>query len=139
MTAEENIATIRRAIQAINDRDLHINPTLVTSGFIRHDLAGAFREVGGPEGVTDFLQLFLKAVPDLQIKVEDIIATENRAAIRVTMKGTHQGEFQGVAPTGKKVKISGNHLYCFEEGKMAEAWNLWDVATFLRQIGALTT
>ncbi len=139
MTAEQNIATLKRAIQAINDRDLSIVPQLVTPGFVRHDLAGAFREVGGREGVADFLQLLLKALPDLQIKVEDIFATEKRVALRVTLVGTHQGEFQGIAPTGRKVKVSGNHLYRFEEGKIAEAWQLYDVAGFLRQIGALTT
>lgn len=139
MTVEENISTIRRAVQAINDRDLSIIPQLVTPGFVRHDLAGAFREAEGREGVTDFLQLVLKALPDLQIKVEDIFATERRVALRITWVGTHRGEFQGIAPTGKKVKISGTNLYRFEEGKIAEAWQLYDVAGFLRQIGALTT
>jgi len=139
MTADENIATIRRIIKAINDRDLSIILQLVTPRFVRHDLAGAFREVGGREGVTDFIQLLLTALPDLHITVEDIFATENRVAFRVTIKGTHQGEFQGVAPTGKQVKFSGNHLYHLEEGKIAEAWQLYDLAGFLHQIGALTT
>jgi steroid delta-isomerase-like uncharacterized protein len=138
-TAQANIKTLKRAIQAINDRDLHSVAQLVTPGFVRHDLAGAFRESGGPEGVTDFLQLLLKALPDLHITVDDIFATENRVAIRVTLVGNHQGAFQGIPPTGKRVKFSGNHLYRFEAEKIAETWQLYDVAGFLRQIGALTT
>jgi len=138
MTAEENIATMRRIIQAINDRDLGSIPQFVTLGFVRHDLAGAFREVEGREGVADFLQLVLKALPDVRVKVEDIFATENRVALRVVWEGAHQGEFQGIVPTGRKVKLSGINLYRFEEGKIAEAWQLYDVAGFLRQIGALT-
>ncbi len=138
MTTEKNVATLRRAIQAINDRDLNINPTLVTPGFVRHDLASAFREVGGRDGVTDFLQLLIGAVPDLQIQEEELIATDDRAALRVTLSGTHQGEFQGVAPTGNRVEIRGTHTYRFEDGLLAETWQLWDVATFLRQIGVIT-
>ena len=138
-TAQENIETLKRIIQAINDRDLSIIPQLVTPGFVRHDLAGAFPEAGGREGVADFLDVLLKALPDLQITVEDIFATGNRVALRVTLVGTHQSEFQGITQTGRKVKFSGNHMYRFEEGKIAETWQLYDVAGFLRQIGALTT
>ena len=135
MTTAMNVATLRRAVQAINDRNLSVNPTLVTPGFVRHDLATAFREVGGREGVTDFLQLLIEAVPDLQIQEEELIAAGDHAALRVTLTGTHLGEFQGVAPTGNRVEISGTHTYRFEDGLFAETWQLWDVATFLRQIG----
>ena len=137
MTADENIVTMRRIVEVFNDRDLDIIPQLVTPGFVRHDFAGAFREAGGLEGVADFVQLFLKAMPDLQIKVEDVFATENCLALRVTLTGIHHGEFQGIAPTGKKVKFSGSRMYRFEEGKIAETWQLYDAAGFLRQIGAL--
>ena len=139
MTAEENIATMRRAVQAVNDQDLSIASQLVTPGFVRHDLTGAYQEVRGLEGVTDFIQLVFKALPDLQIKVEDIFATEKRGALRITVSGTHQGEFLGTAPTGKKVEFSQINLYRFEEGKIAETWQLMDVAGFMRQIEALTT
>ncbi|UCE44537.1 MAG: ester cyclase [Candidatus Bathyarchaeota archaeon] len=123
----------------MNDRDLSIVPKLVTPGFVRHDLAGAFREVGGREGVTDFLQLLLKTLPDLRSNIEDIFGTGDRVALRITLVGTHKGGFQGIAATGKKVKFSGSNIYRFEDGKIAEAWQLYDVAGFLRQTGALTT
>lgn len=138
MSTDANVATIRLALKAINERDLTVNPTLVTPGFVRHDLASAFREVGGREGVADILQLLMRALPDLHIQEEEIIATDDdRAALRVTVTGTHGGDFQGVAPTGNSVEISATHTYRFEEGLFAETWQLWDVATFLRQIGAL--
>ncbi len=138
MTAEENMAVIRRIIQAFNDRDLTVVPRLVTSGFVRHDLAGAFVDVKGREEVGDFMQLVLKALPDVHVTIEDLFATEDRAAMRITVTGTHQGEFQGIAPTGKKIKFSSFNLYRFEEEKLAEFWQLIDVANFLRQIGGLT-
>jgi predicted ester cyclase len=120
MTAKMNIITINGIIQDINDRDLDIIPKFVTSKIVSHDLANAFREIGGREGVNDFLHLLLEVLPDLQIKIEDILATKNRVAFRVSMEGTHRGgKFQSVASTGKKVKFNGNHLYHLEEGKIA--------------------
>lgn len=139
MTAEENIATIRQVINAFNDRDLSTMPQFASHGFVRHDLAGAFDEVKGREEVPDYLHQILKTLPDLQIKVEDVFATEKRAAARFTVSGTHHGEFMGTAPTGKKVEYNQINLYSFEEGKIAETWQLMDVAGFMRQIGASTT
>jgi steroid delta-isomerase-like uncharacterized protein len=139
MTAEENMVILRSIIQAFNDRDLTVVPTLVTPGFVRHDLASAFMEVRGREEVDDFMQVVLSALPDIQVTIEDIFATEERGAMRLTVSGTHQGEFQGIAPTGKKVTFSSFNLYRFEEGKLAEFWQLIDVANFLRQIGGLST
>jgi steroid delta-isomerase-like uncharacterized protein len=138
MSAEENIATIKRMIQAFNDRDLTVAPQVVTPGFVRHDLAGALKDTKGREELSDFFQQALKAIPDAQVKMEDIFATENRAAGRGTFTGTHQGEFLGIPPTGKKVKFSAINLYNFEDGKVAAIWQLIDAAGFLRQIGALT-
>jgi len=66
------------------------------------------------------------------------IAAGDRAALRVTLTGTHEGDFQGIAPTGNRAVISGTHPYRFEGGLFAETWQLWDVATFLRQIEAIT-
>ncbi len=137
LSAEENITNIRRIIQAFNDRDLTVVPKLVTSGFVRHDIAAAFTNVEGLDELNDFMQLVLKALPDVQVKIEDIFATNNRAAMRATITGTHQGDFMGTAPTGRKAVFSTFNLYRFEEGKLAEFWQLIDVATFLRQIGVL--
>lgn len=139
MTAEENIRMLRRSIQAVNDRDLSIASQLIAPGFVRHDLSGAFGEIKGLKEVTNCIQLVLKALPDAQVKVEDIFATEKRAALRITISGTHQGEFLGTAPTENKVELNQINLYRFEEGKIAETWQLMDIAGFMRQIGALTT
>jgi steroid delta-isomerase-like uncharacterized protein len=139
MSAEANMEILRKIIQAFNDRDLTVAPTLVTAGFVRHDLASAFVDVRGREEVVDFMQIILKALPDVHVTIEDLFATEERAAMRVTVSGTHRGEFQGIAPTGKKVKFSSVNLYRFEDGKLAEFWQLIDVANFLRQIGGLAS
>lgn len=44
-----------------------------------------------------------EAFPDLSIAVEDVMVEGDRVAARVTMRGTHRGEFQGIEPTGKRV------------------------------------
>ena len=94
-------------------------------------------DVRGKEELGDFLQLIMKALPDIQLKIEDIFATENRVAAYVTASGTHEGELLGFLPTGKQVKYNVINLYRFEGDKIAEQWALIDAAGFLRQIGFL--
>ncbi len=60
---------------------------------------------------------------ELHEVVEDLIAEEDRVVGRYTLYGTHTGEFQGVKPTGRKVKVSGIEIFRIEDGKIAEFWH----------------
>lgn len=72
--------------------------------------------------------------PDLSITVEDVMAEGDRVAARVTMRGTHRGEFQGIAPTGKRVEVKAIDMFRISEGKIVEHWGHADDPTgFLRQ------
>ncbi len=138
MAPQDNIATLRRIIQAIDDRDLAAVAQFVTPDFVRHDLAGAFLVRGaGGRAATDFLRALLEAIPDLKIDVEDILSSDDRLAVRYQFSGTHEGDLFGLAPTSAKVEFSAINIYRFEGDKVAEVWQLWDWATVLNQIGAL--
>jgi len=78
MSAEQNITNAKLAIQAINNRDWSFIPKLLATNFIRHDLSGDFDDIKGHKGTEDFMQLVIKAIPDYQIQIEDIFATEDR-------------------------------------------------------------
>ena len=124
--------------QAINQRDLDAIPPLLAPGFIRHDLTGLFDEIKEGEGVVrDFLQIMITGFPDMQFQEEDIIANDSRLSMRYKISGTHDGDFFGVTPTGKKVIINAVIINHFENGKIAEAWQLIDFGGLFRQIGKL--
>ena len=56
--------------------------------------------------------------PDLTVSVEDVMAEGDRVTARVTMRGTHQGEFQGIAPTGKRVEVKAIDMFHIKDGKI---------------------
>jgi steroid delta-isomerase-like uncharacterized protein len=137
MSAEKNIATIRKAIKALNERDMSTVKDLITTNYIRHDLASTFGERRGQGDTVDFFQSVINGIPDMRMNIQDIFATENRVALRYTLTGTHQGEYRGIPATGKKLEINAIHLYRFEGDKIAEQWALPDVAGMYRQMGVL--
>jgi len=136
--SQDNITTLKKVIQSINDRDLDKIERFATPNFTRHDLTGAFLAEGsGSTEATDFLHTLFEAFPDFRTDVQDVFASGDRVAVRYKFSGTHQGILFGIPSTGKKVDFSGINIYRFEENKIAEAWQLWDWAGVLKQIGFL--
>lgn len=77
------------------------------------------------------------AFPDLEVVVDHVIADGDKVAIRWTARGTHTGNGNGLAATGRKVETSGTVLLRFEDGKLAEEWVAGDTLGLMRQLGLL--
>lgn len=77
-----------------------------------------------------------KNIPDLNFTVEDMVAEGDKVVVRQTMRGTHTGEFMGVAPTGKKFSQMLTCIFRITDGKIAEIWWLADTFGLLQQLGA---
>jgi steroid delta-isomerase-like uncharacterized protein len=76
-----------------------------------------------------------KTLPDFHATIEDMIAEEDKIAVRWTVTGTQKGEFMGIPPTGKKVRFEGMTVYRFEGDKVAEMWWVSNEIAILRQLG----
>jgi len=63
---------------------------------------------------------FRTAFPDLQFRVEDMVAEGEKVVSRLTMRGTHQGDFQGIPPTGKQMTVTGITIERIVDGKAVE-------------------
>ncbi len=79
------------------------------------------------------------AFPDLHVTIEDSIAEDDRVVMRVTLRGTHRGAFQGIAPTGQPVTVSAFDVVRIENGKMIEHWGGPDMLNLLLQLGAVVS
>lgn len=134
MSKEQNIATQKAFGAAINSGELYQFTDLMTSDVKDHDPAPD--QGKGPEGFMRFFEKFREAFPDLKVAVETMVADEEQVAIAYTVTGTHQGDFQGVAATGKKIKARGVQVARFEDGRIAERWGSSDELGILKQIGA---
>jgi steroid delta-isomerase-like uncharacterized protein len=76
---------------------------------------------------------------DSQATIEEIVAEGDLVVTRWTVRGTHEGEWRGIAPTGKPVTITGMTIHRVVDGKIAEAWAEENWLGVMEQIGALPT
>ena len=94
-------------------------------------------ETKGPESVKQFASQYRNAFPDLKITNEDMIAEGDMVVSRQTVTGTHKGEFQGIAPTGKKVTVTSILIVRIVNDKVVESWMNMDSLGFMQQLGII--
>ena len=135
MGPDDNVATLRRLIEAVNQNDLaRVAPEVIAPGFVRHDVAGTWPGVRGEGGVIDLIGSLRAALPDMHFEIDDIFGAGDRVAMRFTLSGTHRAELLGRPPTGRPITVSGINIYRLEDGKIVETWQLADVAGLVHQL-----
>ena len=134
MSAETNKATVRRYYEEVlNQHNLTIVDELFASTFKSHTRTGAVD-----------LQQYIEAVgrshhafPDLQVTIEAQIAEGDLVATHWSARGTHQGVFGGIQPTGKEITFTAMHFHRLADGKITEHWEQFDFAGVVQQLGIL--
>ena len=91
----------------------------------------------GPEAFKQTRTMMYSGFPDLHWTIEEMVAEGEKVAERLTARGTHEGEFMGVAPTGKRVEFQGQAIFHISEGKVLESRGMPDMLGLMQQIGAV--
>jgi serine phosphatase RsbU (regulator of sigma subunit) len=133
MSVEENKAIFRRYAEEVgNQLNLEIVDEIFER-YIAHQPDGSTLE-RGPEDVKRFHGEFHSAFTDFHISIEDQIAEGDKVVSHYTIRGTHQGDFRGLAPTGKEIELKGVTTFRFSpEGKVVETWDSYDQLSLMRQ------
>lgn len=139
MSMEENKAVVRRYIEVLWDKKWEKDNWAVLDELCSPDcvirLGGL--EISGLDALKELFVAFFRGFPDLRGTVEDLTGEGDKVAVRFTWRGTHRGEFEGIAPTNKQVSVTGNGLYRIAGGKIAEAWIHDDELGLMQQLGAI--
>jgi steroid delta-isomerase-like uncharacterized protein len=119
-----------------NQGNFEVVDEVVASDYIGHSSEPAF-ETYGPAGYKQYYASLREAFPDLTVTVEDQIAEGDKVVTRWTARGTHQGIFQGIAPTGKQGTITGITIDRVANGKVVECWTNADDLGLMRLLGVV--
>ncbi len=135
MSAENRTIFRRYAEEIWNKRNTAAIDELIAPDFIGR-IAGS-PDIVGLEGYKKFFTASFTGFPDAQNIVEDIVAEGDKVAARWTFRGTHKGEYLGIAPTGKYVTGTLTAIYRIAGGKIVECWGDADNLGLLRQLGVV--
>jgi len=97
-------------------------------------------DFGGPAGRERFKAMvlgFRAAFADFELVVHDMFGAGERVVTRFEMRGTHEGEFMGIAATGRTVSFDGIAIDVMRDGVRVEGWAEIDRLGLLRQLGAV--
>lgn len=91
-------------------------------------------ELTGLDAVKEYLQVWPAAFPDFEIEIHEQVAERDTVATYFTARGTHEGEFQGIPPTGNTFEGPGVTVDHLEDGMVVEEINVWDNQTLFEQL-----
>ena len=132
MTTMENNALVLRFVEEFWSKgDLSAADELMAADVIIHQ-----PQVGGVAGLKAFNTYLRAAFPDWRSTPEELITEGDKVAERWTGRGTHLGEFQGIAPTGRQVEVPGVVFYRLADGKIAEFRGQFDQFRMMQQLGS---
>ena len=134
MSLEENRAVAHRFFELHDAGELALVDGIVSADAIFH-MPDEADNVEGAEQLKQHIVELRAAFPDVLHVVEDTVAEEEKVAVRVTFRGTHEGEYGGIAPTGRQTLFTVMMFLRMSEGKIVEGWADYDALGFMQQLG----
>jgi len=138
MSAKDLKALTRRFIEEWNKGKaaaMAVIDEMYATNFVSH----GDKDVRGIKNVKKSTSEEFSAFPDLHFTIDDMIAEGDKVAMRITMTGTHKGEYMGAPPTNKKITIRAIAIERFAGSKIVEEWGQTDTLGLMQQLGLAPT
>jgi steroid delta-isomerase-like uncharacterized protein len=133
-TLDTNTRIARRVPEDIaTEGRLDLIEEVFAADAVEHGFMG--QEFRGHDEMRANLAAVLDAFPDFEAVVEDVVAEGDTVAMRVTLSGTHEGEFMGVSPTGRRFEVPNMVFTRIEDARIAERWIQTDSLGMMTQLG----
>jgi len=138
MSAENKTLARRVREELWSGAALSVADQIIAANCVNHVSDPMTPDFGsGPEGFKKLVALYRSAFPDAHTIVDDILGDGDKVMVRWTARGTHTGQLLNLAPTNKRVTVTGIDVYRIFSGKIQEIRLSWDALGFLQQLGAV--
>src|SRR3954451_20715055 len=131
-----NKDTMRRFYDAISGGNTSIVDEMLAEDFVEHDEFPGIPQ--SREGVKQFFDMSRAGFPDLTMRVLHLVEEGDVCVGHGLFEGTHEGEFMGVEPTGRRVSVPIADVVRFgDDGRAVEHWGVTDTGMMLQQLGVV--
>lgn len=121
--------------QVVNQGKVEEIDEVFSADFVEHEPFPGLE--ANREGAKQFFAMMHTAFPDLEFDVDFYMSDGSKVAAYVTIRGTHQGEFMGIEPTGRKINVRVIDIMRIEDGKFVEHWGVTDGLAMMEQLGVM--
>ena len=132
---EQNVQFVRQFMEKM---DANAGLTDELLGLMADDFEWHMGGIPKPlnkEATNQFLAMLYSAFPDFNHTLENMIAKDDEVATRSIGRGTHEGEFQGIPPTGNKIEYGSLQIWKIEDGKISWLWMQSDMLGLMQKLG----
>ena len=131
---DDNKAFVRRFIDYVNNDPFAPIDEFFATSYAYHN--SSMPDVKDLSSLKDFNAAAYRVFPDIRFTIEDMVAEGDKVVYRASARGTHKGEFMGIAPTGKQITLTSIVISRIANGKFQEDWESLDGIYVLQQLGA---
>jgi len=131
---EQNKEIVKREMELFGKGDFEALKELFAPEYVSYSPSGAPKPESLEE-VIEFGKMIFKGFPDSSWTIEELFAAGDTVIARWTYRGTHEGEFMGIPPTGNKVEFGGIMITRIENGKVVEEREDYDMLGAMQQLG----
>lgn len=134
--SEANKALVRESYEQVwNQHRADAAAAYYAADYADHNMSVP-NQPAGVAGALAVFSTFLAAFPDVLFTIDRQLAEGDMVATRWTATGTNNGPLMGMAPTGRKITVTGIDIFRMAEGKIVERWGSFDLAGMMQQLGA---
>ena len=127
---EANKALVYKWLEAWQDNNLTLVDELFTQDYAVNGT------VIGLEGVKQAVQFLHAVFSDISAELNELVAEDDKVAVRWTVRGRQVGNFMGIAPTGKFVELQGINIYHVRDGRLSANHERTNVVEIVRDLKA---
>jgi steroid delta-isomerase-like uncharacterized protein len=131
---EQNKDIASREWEAWSKGDFEAFKEVVAPEFVWYMPSSSAKSLSREETI-EFGKRMHNGYPDVTFSIEEMFAVGDRVIVRYIMRGTNQGEFEGIPATGKKIEIGGIMIHRIKNGKTVEDREEADMFGLMQQLG----
>lgn len=131
-TREANKNAVEKTFKAISSHDFDALDDVMDENMTFSD---PLTEIEGLDGYKDLMRGRISALPDTDAEFHEMVAEDDVVVVHFTYRGTHEGEYEGIEPTGNEVEGTAVMIDRLKDGKVVERTEEFDTLSWFQQLG----
>lgn len=122
-------------VEMTNERDYSKLPDILAESFRWETPAAPSSGVRSYDEAEDVIEKIVSGFPDFSAELTDMLTSDDKGMAEVRFTGTHEGEYEGIPPTGQKFELPGMSKWTVADGKIQELHDYANMQDLVNQLG----